>query len=117
MPEMANELWTIPSCLSTLKRETIAQLPLLQLRKKKIPLNPEQLSSDKTPKDKGVVSTKPEENLIFFDPLHLFKSFIASDIRHKLHLGLGEFHDNPVEIWQSHSWRSSIRTTSGLPTI
>ena len=113
MPEMATELWTIPSCLATLKRETITQLPLLQLRKKTIPLNPEQLSSDKTPKNKGEVSTKSEGDLIFFDPLHLFKSFITSDIRHKLHLGLGEFHDSPVEIWQSHSWRSSIRTTSG----
>jgi hypothetical protein len=111
MPEMASELWTIPSCLSTLKRETIAQLPLLQLRKKTIPLDPEQLSSDKNVKE--VESTKSEEDLIFFDPLHLFKHFISSSIQHKLHLGLGEFRDSPVEIWQSHSWRSSIRTTSG----
>jgi hypothetical protein len=86
---------------------------LLRLRKKAIPLDPEQLSSDKNVEDKEAASTKSEEDLIFFDPLHLFKSFISSDIQHKLHLGLGEFRDSPVEIWQSHSWRSSIRTTSG----
>jgi hypothetical protein len=30
-----------------------------------------------------------------------------------MHFGLGEFRDNPTELWHSHAWRSSIRTTSG----
>ena len=30
-----------------------------------------------------------------------------------MHFGLGEFRDNPRELWHSHAWRSSLRTTSG----
>ena len=30
-----------------------------------------------------------------------------------MHIGFGEFRDNPTELWHSHAWRSSIRTTSG----
>ena len=36
---------------------------------------------------------KTEEDLIFFDPVHLFKSVVASNIANTLHIGLGEFHD------------------------
>ena len=30
-----------------------------------------------------------------------------------MHLGLGEFRDSPTELWHSHSWHSSVRSTCG----
>jgi hypothetical protein len=30
-----------------------------------------------------------------------------------MHIGMAEFVDSPTELWQSHSWAASIRTTSG----
>jgi len=47
MPELQQEVSKLPSCLSTLKRQTTAQLPLLPMRKKSIPLEAEQLAKDK----------------------------------------------------------------------
>jgi hypothetical protein len=38
---------------------------------------------------------------------------MSSDITHHMHIGIGEFRDNPTELWYSHSWALSIRTTSG----
>ena len=107
MPELPQDISKLPSCLSTLKKQTIARLPLLPLRKKKIPLQAEQLSREK--------NSTNEEDLIFFDPVHLFASFIASNITNKMHSGLGEFHDTHKqdELYKSHSWLSSIRATSG----
>ena len=104
MPELPQKVPTLPKCLSTLKKQTAATLPLLAMRKRSIPLQHTQQSRQKT-----------EEDLIFFDPVHLFKSVVASNIANTLHIGLGEFHDahQQDELFKSNCWRSSIRTTSG----
>jgi hypothetical protein len=31
----------------------------------------------------------------------------------QLHQGMAEYHDAPTELWHSHAWASSIRTTAG----
>ena len=113
MPELQQEVSKLPSCLSTLKRQTTAQLPLLPMRKKSIPLEAEQLAKDKAAARSS--SQRPnQEDLYFFDPIGLFTAFVRSEqLRNKMYFGLGEFRDNPVELWHSHAWRSSIRTTSG----
>lgn len=49
----------------------------------------------------------------FFDPIALFTTFIRSEVCNRMHFGLGEFRDNPRELWHSHAWRSSLCTTSG----
>jgi hypothetical protein len=116
MPELQKEVHKLPSCLSTLKRQTTAQLPLLPMRKKSIPLQSEQLGKDKptaTSSATAPVQPRSQEDLFFFDPTSLFTAFVRSDVCRKMHFGLGEFHDNPIELWHSHAWRSSIRTTSG----
>ena len=111
MPEFQQEAYLFPSCLSTLKSQTIAHLPLLPMRKKSIPLQPEQLGREKPPTTSS--SIVPHADLYFFDPIGLFTTFLRSEICNQMHFGLGEFRDNPRELWHSHAWRSSLRTTSG----
>ncbi|OXV05303.1 hypothetical protein Egran_06929 [Elaphomyces granulatus] len=111
MPELHQEVHRLPSCLSTLKRQTTAQLPLLSMRKKSLPLQPEQLGKEKSAA--GLSSTGLREDLYFFDPIAVFTAFLRSDISNQMYFGLGEFCDNPRELWHSHAWRSSIRTSSG----
>ena len=115
MLEPNDELANLPDTLSTLKRWTNEQMPLLQLRRKQIPLEAQKLPSAKAAaKEASSLSTKPTEYLYFFDPKYLFTTFLSSpEIRTKIYIGLGEFRDVPVEIWQSRSWNSSVRTTSG----
>jgi hypothetical protein len=115
MPELQHEVRRLPSCLSTLKRQTTAQLPLLAMRKKSMPLQSEQLGKDRPTATSVTAPTQPQnqEDLFFFDPTSLFTAFARSEICAKMHFGFGEFHDNPIELWHSHAWRSSVRTTSG----
>lgn len=51
--------------------------------------------------------------LTFFDPPTLFRNLVASDIGRRAHTGPGFFVDAPHELFESHSWLSSVRTTSG----
>jgi len=92
MPELPQEVHKLPSCLSTLKRQTTAQLPLLLMRKKSISLQSEQLGKDKIP----TATCQNQEDLFFFDPVSLFTAFLRSDIRSQMYFGLGEFRDNPI---------------------
>lgn len=104
MPELATDVHSLPACVSTLKKQTIAHLPLIAMRKRKIALQSAQQSRHKT-----------EEDLIFFDPIDLFTKFLASNITKTMHLQMGEFHDahQQDELYKSQSWTSSIRSTSG----
>jgi hypothetical protein len=113
--DLKEEVRKLPAGLSTLKKQAKSQLPLLTLRKKAIPLIPEQLSKDKTSNDQSSTSEgrKSEETLFFFDPQHLFQTLMESDVYNKMHHGIAHWVDDPHEIWHSHSWASSIRTTSG----
>jgi hypothetical protein len=115
MLEPNAEVSRLPESLTTLKRHTKGQLPLLSLRKKAIPLIPEKLASETaTRKAQGHAYALPREDLYFFDPKVMFARFLASDITKNMHFGMAEWHDDtPTELWHSFSWASSIRTTSG----
>jgi predicted DsbA family dithiol-disulfide isomerase len=52
--------------------------------------------------------------LTFFDPITVFKNIIASDILGRIHTGPGLFVDKPRELFHSHAWLSSVRSTSGF---
>ena len=56
---------------------------------------------------------KPTMRLSFFDPITMFKNIVASDILRRTHIGPGLFVDNPTELFHSHAWLSSVRSTSG----
>lgn len=92
-------------------------MPLLELRKKSIPLQAVKLSTLAAGnKGKMIDATviNPVEDLYFFNPIDLFHCFLSSpDLCSKMFIGLGQFVDTPSELWQSNAWLSSIRTTSG----
>jgi hypothetical protein len=84
------------------------------MRKKPIPLIPQKLATETaTRKAAGIESGIPHEDLHFFDPASLFAAFLSSDISKKMHIGFGEFRDDPTELWHGRCWTSSVRTTSG----
>lgn len=106
------ELHALPGTLDTLKQHLRSSLPLLELRRKNVPLDPEQQPT--LPESIKTSGHAVPEDLYFFNPTSLFRMFLQSDeMRSKMHVGLGHFVDAPSEPWHSDAWLSSIRTTSG----
>jgi len=104
----------LPASLATFKKHIEKALPLLQIRKKEIPLIPEKLATEAaTRKAAGRIDDIPSEDLHFLDPTDLYTKFMSSDISKSMHTGIAEFVDNPTELWHSRCWSSSIRTSSG----
>jgi hypothetical protein len=102
----------LPRSLSTLKRNFREQFPILPLRKKQIPI-----ISGKLP-----TLSAAEKSLVqsatcwihFQDPIALLESLARSQtFQRQMFKGMAHFVDNPAELWESHAWASSIRTTSG----
>ena len=112
---MPGELAKLPSSLTTLKCWLRAQLPLLTMREKRIPLGAEMLGKDRQGEGSSTAPAagRSEEDLYFYDPVHLSRVLMNSDITSKMHVGFGEFRDQLTELWHRHGWRSSIRTTAG----
>jgi hypothetical protein len=54
------------------------------------------------------------EDPFYFDPTHLYKAFMSSNIATNMHFGMAEYCDFPTELYHSRCWASSIRTI--LPT-
>lgn len=112
MLEPHKEISILPESVSTLKGWARSQMPLLPLRQKTIPLKVEKLPSLRPSLKDSEFS--PSETLYFFDPVHLFSTFLSSpQIVKKMHVGFAEFVDSPNQLWHSRSWSSSIRSTSG----
>lgn len=112
--EPNDHLKSLPNSLTTLKRRTKGQLPLLPMRKKNIPLRAEKIPTESaTQKAAGNPDKIPIEALHFFDPKEMFISFLSSDIAAKIHIGMATYEDSPKELWSSHAWASSIRAASG----
>ena len=106
------EISKLPKSVGTLKKWIRKQMPLLPLKRAKVSLLPEKLPSMKS--SQKASQPFPSDNLVFFDPPHLFVLFLSSaDIRAKMYLGFAEFVDSPTQLWYSNSWTSSIRATSG----
>jgi hypothetical protein len=103
----------LPSTLSTLKRRFKAQFPILPLRRKKIPVVSAKLPTLSAAERQLVTSTTCW--LYFQDPISLFSNMIKSPIfRESMHVGMAHFVDEPSELWESLSWASSNRSTSGV---
>jgi len=104
----------LPKSIKTLKRHVNGQLPLLPMRKKEIPLLDDKLPTQSALAKKGDDKV-PTETLFFFDAKKLFQAFLNSDLVAKMYFGMGQYHNNnsDTELWYSHAWRSSLRTTSG----
>ena len=103
------QIETLPKSIETLRRKTQARLPLMKMRKKRIPL-----TAAKLPTAGQAFSSTPMDWLYWFDPIHLIATVLASDeFKSKLHFGMAEFVDSPKELWHSPSWGASIRACSG----
>ena len=108
--DAASKLDNLPKRLDTIKLWVKEQLPLLELRKIRIPLSKEQL-----PSSIGGLAVPgiPTEDLVFFNPIQLFRRILSSQTWLKLHCGLAVFKDTPRELWHADGWASSIRATCG----
>jgi len=101
--------------LKQYKKKVAARLPLLDMRVVEVPLQKAKLptlapSKKKEKETEGEVLTA---SLFFFDPISLFKTIFASELINNMHLDMAHFVDEPTELYHSHSWSGSIRTTSG----
>ena len=114
----------VPETIETLKKQATSQLPLLELRSKNIPLNPEKLSTmrrhnaglvdeDANIDSASEANTTIKQGLYFFNPVSLFKTILSSSFVSRMHFGMALLVDSPTTFWHSSSWAQSIRATSG----
>ncbi|KAI9848827.1 MAG: hypothetical protein M1837_006343 [Sclerophora amabilis] len=105
-------LKVLPETLDTLRIKTRAQLPLLRLQAKRIPV-----VMEKQPSLPSRAKNKPATTLrkmVFFDPIDMVRRMVlASAFVERLHFGMADLVDVPTELYHSESWGSSIRTCSG----
>jgi hypothetical protein len=113
--EQLRELTLLPNQLSTLKNRISKRFPLMDMRQSKVPLIPEKLPTERAgQKEKERQRTgQILADLHLIDPVSLFANFVSSDVANSMHSGLALFVDTPTELFHSHSWASSARTTSG----
>lgn len=98
------QIATLPKRPDTLATWLSSHLPLAHTRTMEI-----ELEADVLP-----TGAKTSDNLTVFDMADTYKTLLASDqIREKIFTGLGRLSDTPKELWESRSWGSSLRTTSG----
>ena len=100
------EISDLPRKLDSLTSFLERNLPILPVRCRTIPV------------DARAQSTQQSKDFVakhyWYDQEALFSSILASYLAsEKMHFGMAEFADNPVELWQSRAWGSSIRATSG----
>lgn len=102
------QIGNLPKALVTLKLHTKAQLPLMKLRQKKVPLNTAKLSTSNSQAEALGAS------LFWFDPIDLVKTLLStSGFMKKVHTGMAEFVDKPSALWHTDSWATSIQSSSG----
>lgn len=111
----------LPKQLATIKSRIRTRLPLMDMRKASIPLKIEKLPTDTSTEKrdrKGKGKAKEVEirnsDLYFLDPTSIFTAIMSSDIREDMHIGPALFVDLPTELFESHAWASSVRTSSGI---
>jgi hypothetical protein len=106
---------SLPNQLSTLKDRISNRFPLFDMRVADIPLKVDKLATEKASRklEEAQAGKEITARLHIIDPTSVFTAFMSSDIGQDMHMGLAHFVDEPVELYHSHSWASSIRTTSG----
>ena len=103
------QVQALPKSIETLCRKTQSRLPLMKIRKQRIPL-----VTAKLPTAGRAFSSMPMDWLYWFDPTYLISTILSSEeFKAKMHFGMAEFVDSPKELWHSPSWDASIRACSG----
>lgn len=108
-------LKNLPKALATTKASVTRQLPLIDMRVMDVLLKIEKLPTmNETQKEKAKQNEVLTAKLFFFNPVSLFTSILVSDLAKKMHFDMAYFVDSPSELYHSHTWSGSIRTTSGI---
>ena len=99
----------------TLKDRISKRFPLLDMRAADMTLIVEKLATERASRkrDEAQAGKDPIAKLHIIDPTSIFTAFMSSDVGQKMHTGPAHFVDKPEELYHSHSWASSIRSTSG----
>lgn len=113
--EEGEELQSLPRKLDSLKRQVRRHIPLLKLLRKALPVIIEKQPS-LPQRQKGLARQRIERLSwqYWYDPVDLIRTILsATRIRDKMFFGMAQYVDEPLELWHSRAWGSSIRTTSG----
>lgn len=107
-----------PATLQTLQRRTKGHMPLLAVRKQPVKLASHKLSAETAQRrleNQQNEDKIPRADLYFFDMKELFRLILQSDLTAKMYRGMMEWKDKAkaIELWNSMSWESSNKTTSG----
>ncbi|OAF63361.1 hypothetical protein VC83_00151 [Pseudogymnoascus destructans] len=103
----------LPRDVTTLKKQFMAQLPLLPLQHKMVDLNQEKLPT-MTPAEKTGPRKDRQADAHWFDVAMLVTAILSAEDLHKdFWKGLGAFVDTPNKIWECDVWLCSLRTMSG----
>ncbi|KAI4657368.1 uncharacterized protein J4E79_007441 [Alternaria viburni] len=100
------EIKALPKRVETLKESLRSQLPAVPMRSRILELDRSQLPTRAT----------HTEKMLLFDMKELFKCMLQSKSMRssdRMFVGMGQFVDNPTELWHSPCWLGSVRTTSG----
>ncbi|WEW61081.1 hypothetical protein PRK78_006570 [Emydomyces testavorans] len=111
--EDINTLKALPNGLSDLKKKCQSQFPILPIRSTSISVVPRQLPT-LSAVNRESLKALSQLDMFFQDPVALLEVLAQSPaFHHKIHIDMAELVDEPTELWQSFSWGSSIRCTSG----
>ena len=107
------EVESLPKESSTIKNWVLSSIPLKEIPSDVVALQPEKLPTERASRksDEGVLTVKGD--FYHIDPYGIFTSLLASDLAKRMHFGLAHFVDKATDLFHSHSWASSVRTTSG----
>ena len=90
----------LPAKLDTVKRRSRSQLPGFNLRHKKIGTNCQKQPSKKKNQGSSQGPLTISGELYWFDPVELVTAILsAPSISSKLHKGMAEIVDSPIELW------------------
>ena len=113
--EEISDIETLPWKLDSLKRQIRRHVPLLKLLRKPLTVVIEKQPS-LPQQQKGMQRQRIERQAwqYWYDPLDLVRTILsATHLRAKMFFGMAQYVDEPTELWHSHAWGSSIRSTSG----
>ena len=112
-----SKLDSLPETVGTLKKHVRETLPLIEIRKKSVALNPDKLSTQRqaraAEREAFNPNISPTKDLYFFNLADVTKRILQSDLASKMHFGLAELVDNPTQLWHTKAWAASARSTSG----
>ena len=111
--EDVTQLQSLPSSLSSLKEKAKSTIPILPVRRTPLSVVSLQLPT-LSAAERHLAESTQGANLFFQDPVALLTALLKSPIFRKgLHIGMAEIVDEPTELWQSWSWGSSVKCSSG----